>query len=989
MMKMWLKKGIAVLLLMALLLGVLPAEGENYPFTGITTAVLRLRAGASTASSVLTEMPRGAYVTVTGKKNDFYIVSYNGKSGYASAAYIAVSAVDPMPTPVKVSAYTPITASSDEMEIRTLQMALQELGFYTITVDGKYGNGTKKAVSAFQTKNGLKATGTADVETLELMFDGTPRDSKGKAVKINTLPPLNGQTVSSGKRGGAVIMLQDRLKELGYYSGKSDGVCGSSTVSAIKAFQKKMGLSQTGTADATLQSILYSSAALSAKATATPKATAAPVPGGYPYTTCVTASVNLRKGKSTSTTRLATVPNGAEVSVLASEGDYLKITYKSYTGYVLAQYVDVPVEYLPGKVLPDDLQASLTYIPVYEDSTGREARVLQAALKELGFYTGKVDGVFGSASVTALKAFQNKNGLRADGIASSAVLQFLYESKVKNSAGKSVYINTLPPVDNCPMEPGNVGEQVTELQILLSSKGFYTGTFTETYDAATERAVKAFQKAYGLLVDGKAGAKTWAALVAVAATPAPVIYEYTPVPTEEPLTADNVVVMRSGTRGVAVKRLQQALMDLGYYYNSLDGIYDSDDIAAVKEFQKVNGLKADGIAGFETQQMLYSGFAMPKPTATPKATATPKKTATPKATATPKKTATPKPTATPKKTATPKPTATPAVGTYTLLKKGSRGNSVTQLQQRLISLHYLTGSADGIYGTGTESAVKAFQKANGLTADGIAGSATQKKLYSSSAKAAATAKPTATPKPDPASEVLRLGSTGDNVKKMQKRLVELGYLTSGVDGEFGLKTYSAVYAFQQRNGLAADGVAGSATLTKLYSSSAVREKAGVTPAPVTPTPKPKTAFTAPKAAEVRFANWYTEIRSRAKAMPDVVIYEPISGIHYNLHMFSFGKHADAEPPTAEDTALMYQAIGNNSWTAKPVWVIFSDGRVYMASTHSHGHEVDHTSGNNLEGHVCIHFPRVMSEAEQTGPYAVSHQQAILLGWERTQSQIGR
>ena len=989
MMKMWLKKGIAVLLLMALLLGVLPAEGENYPFTGITTAVLRLRAGASTASSVLTEMPRGAYVTVTGKKNDFYIVSYNGKSGYASAAYIAVSAVDPMPTPVKVSAYTPITASSDEMEIRTLQMALQELGFYTITVDGKYGSGTKKAVSAFQTKNGLKATGTADVETLELMFDGTPRDSKGKAVKINTLPPLNGQTVSSGKRGGAVIMLQDRLKELGYYSGKSDGVCGSSTVSAIKAFQKKMGLSQTGTADATLQSILYSSAALSAKATATPKATAAPVPGGYPYTTCVTASVNLRKGKSTSTTRLATVPNGAEVSVLASEGDYLKITYKSYTGYVLAQYVDVPVEYLPGKVLPDDLQASLTYIPVYEDSTGREARVLQAALKELGFYTGKVDGVFGSASVTALKAFQNKNGLRADGIASSAVLQFLYESKVKNSAGKSVYINTLPPVDNCPMEPGNVGEQVTELQILLSSKGFYTGTFTETYDAATERAVKAFQKAYGLVVDGKAGAKTWAALVAVAATPAPVIYEYTPVPTEEPLTADNVVVMRSGTRGVAVKRLQQALMDLGYYYNSLDGIYDSDEIAAVKEFQRVNGLKADGIAGLDTQRMLYSGFAIPKPTATPKATATPKKTATPKATATSKKTATPKPTATPKKTATPKPTATPAVGTYTLLKKGSRGNSVTQLQQRLISLHYLTGTADGIYGTGTESAVKAFQKANGLTADGIAGSATQKKLYSSSAKAAATAKPTATPKPDPASEVLRLGSTGDNVKKMQKRLVELGYLTSGVDGEFGLKTYSAVYAFQQRNGLAADGVAGSATLTKLYSSSAVREKAGVTPAPVTPTPKPKTAFTAPKAAEVRFANWYTEIRSRAKAMPDVVIYEPISGIHYNLHMFSFGKHADAEPPTAEDTALMYQAIGNNSWTAKPVWVIFSDGRVYMASTHSHGHEVDHTSGNNLEGHVCIHFPRVMSEAEQTGPYAVSHQQAILLGWERTQSQIGR
>jgi len=224
---------------------------------------------------------------------------------------------------------------------------------------------------------------------------------------------------------------------------------------------------------------------------------------------------------------------------------------------------------------------------------------------------------------------------------------------------------------------------------------------------------------------------------------------------------------------------------------------------------------------------------------------------------------------------------------------------------------------------------------------------------------------------------------------MQQRLKDLGYLTSGVDGSFGLKTYSAVVAFQQRNSLAADGVAGPATLTKLYSSSALREKQGITPAPVTPTPRPVNSFKAPRADEVRFANWYTEIRSRARSMPDVIIYEPVSGVHYNLHMFSFGKHADAEPPTAADTALMYQAIGYNTWTAKPVWVIFSDGRVYMASTHSHGHEVDHTSGNDLEGHVCIHFPRVMSEAEETGPYAVSHQKAILLGWERTQSQIGQ
>lgn len=55
------------------------------------------------------------------------------------------------------------------------------------------------------------------------------------------------------------------------------------------------------------------------------------------------------------------------------------------------------------------------------------------------------------------------------------------------------------------------------------------------------------------------------------------------------------------------------------------------------------------------------------------------------------------------------------------------------------------------------------------------------------------------------------------------------------------------------------------------------------------------------------------------------------------------------------------------------------------------HNVPHLSGsikdNNFDGHLCIHFPREMSEAEETGPYAVSHQKAILAGWEATQKMI--
>lgn len=57
----------------------------------------------------------------------------------------------------------------------------------------------------------------------------------------------------------------------------------------------------------------------------------------------------------------------------------------------------------------------------------------------------------------------------------------------------------------------------------------------------------------------------------------------------------------------------------------------------------------------------------------------------------------------------------------TLSKMGSRGDEVRRIQQKLKSMGYYTGSVDGIYGTQTQSAVRKFQRDNGLTVDGIAG----------------------------------------------------------------------------------------------------------------------------------------------------------------------------------------------------------------------------------------------------------------------------
>lgn len=160
------------------------------------------------------------------------------------------------------------------------------------------------------------------------------------------------------------------------------------------------------------------------------------------------------------------------------------------------------------------------------------------------------------------------------------------------------------------------------------------------------------------------------------------------------------------------------------------------------------------------------------------------------------------------------PTAEPA------LKRGSSGERVTALQQKLKNLGYYTGTVDGDYGDGTVKAVKAFQSRNGLTADGVAGEATLKLIHSGNAKKAATPSPKPTATPKPTSSALRVGSTGAKVKSMQQRLKALGYYTGSVDGTFGEGTRKALVAFQKANRLTADGVAGTATLNKLHSSSA-------------------------------------------------------------------------------------------------------------------------------------------------------------------------
>lgn len=171
--------------------------------------------------------------------------------------------------------------------------------------------------------------------------------------------------------------------------------------------------------------------------------------------------------------------------------------------------------------------------------------------------------------------------------------------------------------------------------------------------------------------------------------------------------------LQLGSQGESVRELQSMLILLGYYPGPVTGLYQEDTAAAARRFQTAAGVTADGIVGPATWSRLFPtppGEANP-PTATAPGSNPPPATTTPAATA-------------------PSNPSGGAAATAALpvLRPGMEGDAVRQLQQRLRTKGFYTGTVDGIFGSQTEAAVRAAQAANDLTVDGIVGPATWRAL---------------------------------------------------------------------------------------------------------------------------------------------------------------------------------------------------------------------------------------------------------------------
>jgi peptidoglycan hydrolase-like protein with peptidoglycan-binding domain len=323
------------------------------------------------------------------------------------------------------------------------------------------------------------------------------------------------------------------------------------------------------------------------------------------------------------------------------------------------------------------------------------------------------------------------------------------------------------------LEKGDRGPSVRNLQQQLKRTGFYQAPITEVYDTSTQDAVRRFQRAAGLDVNGVAGSVTVQKLEGWRTPTQGSQARKTSTDSQARRTStensqarrtstensqarrastENSVAskrrtsnfLQKGDEGEDVRILQERLRIAGFFTGNSTGIYGPITEDAVKRFQDTYNLAADGVVGPATLAKLpaigvgYGNDAPNQP-----------------------------------RTAGDK------------LRLGDRGEAVRVLQEQLIKAGYLQGEPNAYFGPNTADAVRRFQEDNYLASSGIAGPTTRAKLYS----------------------LVNTGSKSDfSVLEIQRRLRDRGFYKGSLNGVMGDETKQAIRQAQQFYGISLSDV---------------------------------------------------------------------------------------------------------------------------------------------------------------------------------------
>lgn len=353
--------------------------------------------------------------------------------------------------------------------------------------------------------------------------------------------------------------------------------------------------------------------------------------------------------------------------------------------------------------------------PLRLGSTGTNVKIIQRQLNRIAkdypfFGTNPVDGVFGASTESQVKKFQKQFSLAQDGVVGRSTwykISYIYVA-VKDlaeltSEGEKPSGDLVAGVyPGTPLRIGSRGDSVLEMQFWLDEVASFSTdiprlTVDGIFGVGTDASVRAFQTRYKLTVDGIVGASTWDAIYKAYTSLESDINPAPGGPGAYPGTSITV-----GSRGDSVRRVQFWLRIVARNNPAIptadiDGIFGPATERSVLAFQNYYRLETDGIVGRLTWNKMYEVYTnivnqLMAPSARP--------------------------------------------GTYpgAPLTLGSTGQSVKEIQYYLylLSAYYSEIpqiAYDGVFGQSTRTAVLAFQRLFGLTADGIIGPQTWNSIY--------------------------------------------------------------------------------------------------------------------------------------------------------------------------------------------------------------------------------------------------------------------
>lgn len=407
------------------------------------------------------------------------------------------------------SFYVKLDEDSSGSNVIALQMRLQELGYPVSDVTGKYDDSTRKAMRKFYRAHGLDPNNYATVGIQKLLYSDealTFEAARTVAAPQTTRKP-NDFTLMYGDTDTRVMKLQMRLVELGYLQ-SATGTYDDETFDAVSNFQSACYLESDGIASEDLQQQLF---AHDAPAYGTMKQLYAQLKWGDSGK----AVENLQR-------RLAELGfyTGDETGVFSDDTAAAVKRFQtaagmSDTGVVtiemqeLAFSENAPLSQARAAAIQDDAAAAMLVITSLADGDeGEDVTALQNRLKELGYYTGTVDGQYGAGTTAAVKEIQKAMGVLITGNASGDLINIILSDAAPNKGEKYTDITG----SYQPLKKDDQGNQVIELQRALWELGLLDKTDVEgavgIYNTATADSVNALYKAMGCkLRDGRASAE--------------------------------------------------------------------------------------------------------------------------------------------------------------------------------------------------------------------------------------------------------------------------------------------------------------------------------------------------------------------------------------------------------------------------------------------------------------------------------------------------